>query len=94
MLERILGSDNVALPTRLGVRLRPRFHSVVLVSKHARLTMPKAKIDCIVKSDQLRTLIERSIGDESMMSSLMTMGKLLSSEALEDFAKQVARHLG
>lgn len=94
VLDRILGSDKIRLPTRLGMRLKPRLHSVIVVSKNARITRPKANIDgidCIVKSDQLRTLIERSIDDESPMSSLMTIGKMLSSEALEDFARQVAR---
>ncbi|MEO8936728.1 MAG: hypothetical protein ABI277_17365 [Burkholderiaceae bacterium] len=66
--------------------MNPWLHSVILISKGARITRPKTKIDgldCIVKSDQLRTLIERSIDSESAASALMTMGKLLSSEALE-----------
>lgn len=45
VLERILASDKVTLPTRLGMKLRPRLRSVVLVSKGARITRPKAKID-------------------------------------------------
>ena len=36
-------------------------------------------------------IIDRSIDSESAVSSLMTMGKLMSSEALEDFARQIAR---
>ena len=94
LLNRILESDKISLPTRLGIKLRPRLHSVILVSKNARITRPKADLEgleSIVKSDQLRTLIERSIDEESLLSSLMTVGKMLSSEALEDFARQVAR---
>ena len=94
VLDRILASDKIALPTRLGIKLKPRLHSAIVVSKNARIARPKANVDGldrIVKSDQLRKLIERSIDEESAISSLMTIGKMLSSEALEDFARQVAR---
>lgn len=94
VLERILQSDKITLPTRLGMKLKPRLHSVILISKDARITRPKTKIDgldSIVKSDQFRTHIERSIDEDSIASSFMTMGKLLSRESLEDFAGQVSR---
>lgn len=94
VLDKLLRSDKVSLPTRLGIPLRPQFHSVILISQKARITRPKAKvdgIDTILKSDQLRTLIERKIDEESFGSSLVSVGKLISSDALEAFAMQVAR---
>lgn len=45
----------------------------------------------MIKSDQLRDLIERGIDKESAASSLMSMGKFISSETLEDVANQIAR---
>lgn len=94
VLDAILRSDKITLPTRLGITLRPQLHSVIVVGKDARITRPKTRIqgiDRIVKSDQLRALIERSIEDESMTSSLMTVGKVVSPQALESLARQVAR---
>lgn len=94
VLEKLLRSDKVMLPTRLGITLRPELHSVILISQKARISRPKSKsegVDMIVKSDQFRALIERKIDEESVASSLMTIGKLISSESLENFASQVAR---
>jgi hypothetical protein len=82
------------VPVRLGIALRPKFHSIVLIGQKARITRPNGKVDgldSVIKSDQLRTLIEQRIDGESVGSSLMTAGKLVSSDTLEEFAKQVAR---
>ncbi len=94
VLQAILGSSNVQLPTRLGLTLKPTIQSVILVSKGARISRPKTQInglDRVIKSDQLRDLIERSIDKESAAASLMSLGKVISSETLEDVANQIAR---
>ncbi len=94
VLHAVQSSSIVQLPTRLGLTIRPSIQSVVLVSKGARTTRPKTKIDGIdqvIKADQLRDLIERRIGEESAASALLSMGKIISPETLEDLARQIAR---
>ncbi|MBX9792781.1 MAG: NERD domain-containing protein [Burkholderiaceae bacterium] len=93
VLQAVLGSSIVQLPTRLGLTLKPAIQSVILVSKGARISRPKTKldgIDRVIKSDQLRDLIERRIVEESAASSLLSMGRFISAETLEDLAKQIA----
>lgn len=94
VLDSILRSDKIVLPKRLGLSLRPLLHSVVLISQRARITRPEAAVDgieTVIKSDQLRTLIEKDIDQESFTSALRTAGKLIASDTLEDLASQIAR---
>lgn len=93
VLKQVLTSSIVNLPTRLGIALRPSVESVVLVSKGARISRPKVKIDGldrVIKSDHLRSLIEREIDRESVASSLLSMTKVIGSETLEELARQIA----
>ena len=94
VLQAILGSNVIQLPTRLGLTLKPAIHSVILVSKGARICRPKTKLDGldrVIKSDQLRDLIERRIDEESTATTLLSIGKVVSSETLEDLAKKIAQ---
>ena len=94
VLRAVLGSSFIQLPTRLGLTLMPAVLSVILVSKGARISRPKTKrdgIERVIKSDQLRDLIERRVNEESAATTLLSMGKLVSPETLEDLAKQNRR---
>ena len=93
VLQAVLGSSIIQLPTRLGLTLKPAIQSVMLVSKGARISRPKTKLDGIervIKSEQLRDLIERRVNEESAATTLLSMGKLVIPETLEDLAKQIA----
>jgi hypothetical protein len=54
-------------PKRLGIAIKPRFRSLVVISKGARITRPKSKaaqariegLDTVIKIDQLRAQQER-----------------------------------
>jgi hypothetical protein len=94
LLDAVLRSGLVPLPTRLGLPLRPALRSVVLISKNARISRPKTKIDGldqIVKVDQFRALLEKSIDTESTTSSLASIARLVSPETLEKLAHDIAR---
>jgi hypothetical protein len=94
VLEKLMSSSIVQLPTRLGIPLKPSFRSVVLVSKNARISRPKGKvegIDSVIKADSLRKLIERDIDKEPAALTLLSMTKLIGQDTLEGFAKQVAK---
>jgi hypothetical protein len=54
----------VPLPKRLGLTTKPTFISLVLVSRTARISRPKAKIDgldAVIKNDQLNARISKDI---------------------------------
>ncbi len=90
VLKDVLSSSLVQLPSRLGIPLRPSFESVVLISKGANITRPKPTVDGldrVIKSDQLRSYIDRELEHRSTLAS---MAKLVSSETIEQLARQVA----
>jgi hypothetical protein len=93
VLRAVLASSLVQLPTRLGLAIRPALHSVVLVSKGARITRPKKAVpgvDSVVKSDQLRELIDRRAEGSSAFGALVSAAKLVAPDTLDTFARQLA----
>ncbi len=90
ILKRLFDSGNVKLPTRLGFTIKPDLKSLVLVSKGARISRPKAKIvglDAIIKNDMLFKTIARSVDD----SNPLIMAKIVGRDTLEGFAKDIAK---
>jgi hypothetical protein len=67
VLNDVFAKRLVDLPRRLGIAIRPEFHSLILVSKEARITRPKTKagqarvddLDTVIKVDQLKTLMDK-----------------------------------
>jgi len=79
----------VELPRRLGFSIKPALTGLVVVSKNARITRPKAKgwwNDGIVKADQVKAKIEKSFDSDN---NPLVMAKLISSDTLHDFAKNL-----
>lgn len=99
VLEKLMGSSVCPLPSRLGIPIRPNFISVVLVSKNARISRPKVKVDGIeqiMKNDQLRTALDRRAESTSTVSALMAATKIIGADTMENFARQLAglhRHI-
>lgn len=94
LLREVLDSERVNLPKRLGLAIKPSLESVVLVSKNARITRPTTKIaglDRLIKTDQLRHLIEKTINDASAAGTLLALSKVVSQETMEDVARQLVR---
>lgn len=93
VLEKLLGSSACPLPSRLGIPIRPNFVSVVLVSKNARISRPKVKIDGIeeiMKNDQLRTTVNKRVDETSVISTLISATKVIGADTMENFARQLA----
>jgi hypothetical protein len=90
----------VRLPKRLGVTLKPRVHSLILVSSSARVSRPKGRaaeqvdgLDTLVKVDQLATTIDKRGDEATALSSVGALARYISPAALEDFGKRlVALH--
>ena len=79
----------IQLPKRLGFSIKPSFNGLVVVSKNARITRPKAKgwwDDGIAKADQVKAKIEKSFDNDN---NPLVMAKLISSETLQDFARSL-----
>lgn len=94
VLRAVLGSSIVQLPTRLGIAIMPTMKSVILVSKNARIQRPKTPVDgieAVIKSDTLRTMIEKEINDASVLATFMSATKIIGQDTLEAFARQVAK---
>lgn len=91
ILKKLFDSGAVKLPTRLGFTIKPDLKSLVLVSKGARISRPRAKIDgldVIIKNDQIFKFIDKAI-DQS--NNPLLMAKIIGQDTLEALARQIAR---
>jgi hypothetical protein len=89
ILERWFKSGPVKLPTRLGLTIRPDLKSLVLVSKRARISRPKANvegIECVIKNDALKATIVKAVEDASTLLITKTIGQ----DTLERVARDIA----
>lgn len=89
ILRRLFDSGAVELPKRLGFTIKPELKGLVLVSKKARIGRPKAKvegIECVIKNDQFFKTVDKAVDENGILS----MGKLIGSDTLEDLARRVA----
>ncbi|MBL8256707.1 MAG: NERD domain-containing protein [Pseudoxanthomonas mexicana] len=81
----------IELPTRLGVRLEPRFHSLILISASARIKTSRGfDASRVIKTDQLKQSIQRDIQTEGVMASLASMAKIVSRDTAEFVARRLA----
>ena len=90
VLGSLFKTGMVQLPKRLGFAIKPNMTSVVLVSKKARISRPKAKVEdveSIIKNDQFRSLIDRAIDGDN---NPLTMAKMIGSNTLETLARAIA----
>lgn len=90
ILQRMLASGAVKLPTRLGFTLKPTLHSLILVSKGARISRPKVKIDglaAVIKNDSLAT----SIFHTTEAHGAISMAKVVGCDTLESFARDLVK---
>jgi len=90
VLKAVFDDGAVILPTRLGFSIKPDIKSLVLVSKNARITRPKAKVDGlddILKADQVKARIDKVFDNDN---NILSAAKIIGSDTLEEFAKRLA----
>ena len=91
-------SDVVATldwPQRMGLRIAPAFHSLVLVSPQARIDRSKGfDSSRVIKADLLRKQIDKHFeADGALMTLFKTTAKLVSGDTVAGVARQlVALH--
>jgi hypothetical protein len=83
------------LPKRMGISIRPRFKSLILVSPKSIISRPpKKKFDTssVIKADTLRTRIDREVDKgKNPLADFASLSKLSSSSTLIQTAKTLAR---
>lgn len=84
----------IDMPTRLGIRLAPSFHSYVLVASSARIDRPvKFDTSQIVKADAWPKTLEKYVDDLGVISTFASAARMVSSETLADICKKIiAQH--
>jgi hypothetical protein len=90
VLESVFKSGQVPLPRRLGFAIRPTMIGLVLVSKSARISRPRNKvdgIDAVLKNDQLKARIDKVIDADN---NPLGFAKLLGQDTIEDIARALA----
>jgi len=91
VLESVFSTEQVPLPRRLGLALKPKMFSLVLVSKNARIQRPKTEvpgIEEVLKCDQLKARIEKNISDDN---NFLGLAKLIAPGTLEKLARALAQ---
>lgn len=86
--------DQIDMPTRLGMRLAPTFHTLVLIAPNARIDRPK-KFDTsrVVKADALGKTLKIDNEEASILGALGSVAKIVSLETIEDIGRQlILRH--
>jgi len=89
LLEKVIAEQNL-LPTRLGLSMPAAYHNYVLVAPNSRIDRPAAaKLDTskVIKADALVETIGKRVDAMGVVSVLTTVGKMVSSETLEGFAR-------
>ena len=82
------------LPKRMGISIRPRFKSLILVSPKSIITRPLEKkfdTSSVIKADTLRTRIDREVNrGKNPLADLATISKICSSPTLMETARTMA----
>lgn len=82
--------SQIELPRRLGVRVSPAYHSFVLVAPKARIIRPeKFDSSCVIKADSLRKTIQQMFDKESVLQTLGSISRVVSTETLEGIGIQL-----
>ncbi len=89
ILQRLFDAGGVDLPKRLGFTIKPELKGLVLVSKKAKILRPDtqaAGLECVIKNDQFFKTVDKAVDENGLLS----MGKLIGSDTLEDIARRIA----
>ncbi|UOO87720.1 nuclease-related domain-containing protein [Neisseria arctica] len=95
LLQRFFDADETILPARLGLKIKPKLFSLILVANSARISRPKNHknipgLDRIIKNEQVVKKIEQDIAKENIFSVTSSIAKLISSDSLQAFAEALA----
>ena len=95
LLNKLCNDGAIELPLRLGLKIKPKFYSLILIANGARISRPKngkavQGLDRIIKNEQVFKKIHKDIGDENLLTSVTSVTKIVSQETLQNFAQALA----
>ncbi len=88
-------TDNELLPKRLGVSLKPKYTSIILISPQSRLTKPKRGIyDCsaVMKSDKFIERFKKDLEQDDVIGDMVSLAKVISVDSLVRLAEKIVLH--
>lgn len=92
VLEQVIKKYDI-MPKRLGITLTPSFYCYVLVSPKSRVVRPdRSRFDTsmVIKTDTLRTAIDKRVDEMNSILVLTAASKISSFEAVVEAAKRLA----
>ena len=97
VLEDVFAKHEVDLPSRLGITLKPRLESLVLISNSGMTPTGRGKrlegMDRVIKVERLAATIDQALDDRGTRGQAASIFKVVSSETIEKLARQlVALH--
>lgn len=82
------------LPRRIGISIRPKFKSLILISPKSIITRPpgnKFDTSSVIKADTLRTKIDQEVDKwKNLLADFHTISKICSSSTLMKTARALA----
>ncbi|PIT22196.1 nuclease-related domain-containing protein [Snodgrassella communis] len=90
ILNKLLQTNQIQLPSRFGWQLRPSIHSLILVSNEAYIRRPKISVpelDRVIKNEQLKTKVHQLSKHLGIFSFIRTVPRA----SLQKFARQLAQ---
>lgn len=95
LLKRLFNSGEIDLPTRLGFRMKPSLHSLILIANTSAIRRPKNSkkvdgMDRIIKVEQLVKRRDQDLKEENFLHTFSSVNKLISTETLQNFAENLA----
>ena len=90
---KLLLTENDLLPSRLGMTITPNYFNYILVAPDAIIKRPKRSLfntDNVIKSDTLKTELDRFVDKEITVLSVFTVfPKMLSCKSLEQLGQKI-----
>lgn len=95
LLQRLFNSGEINLPTRLGFRMKPSLHSLILIANTSAIRRPKNSkkvdgMDRIIKVEQLLKRRDQDLKEENFLHTFSSVNKLISTETLQILAENLA----
>lgn len=94
LMKRMFDAGEIETPSRAGLRIKPSYHSLILVSNSARIQRPKngsgvEHLDRIIKNEHVHKKINKDTNEVSV-SGLLGITKVIAPETLQTFAESLA----
>jgi hypothetical protein len=79
--------EQIDMPSRLGLRLSPTFHSIILIEPKARIDRPKNfDTQSVIKADVLMKRMDEVLEHQNVLAMA---SKFVSTETIADIAQQL-----